>query len=429
MANIKQLGTFDVENYGDLLYPVVFRRALRERDASLSLSAYSPLAREAPHAAGFETRDARTLFGTARAGRADDVDDAGDAGGAGELSGGATRLVVGGGDILRTDRETLAAHYLRDRGAGLRREVGLAGAVRYLALRPLAAWRAERFRAREFARRRLSYASPGPFIIDPESLPGGGAVCYLSCGVPHDFVPGERAEVARAFERARFVYLRDELSAERLRRCGVRRELHVAPDLVVLLGGQLGREAEAAKGRSLLGGFGVDAAAPVLCFQSMPYPGFDAAEIARLLTRYRRRSSAEVVLLPLGRCHGDAEFLRRVSEASGGGFKFADVERLADAVSIIAACDLFAGTSLHGNVTAFSFGIPHLHGPLPAGKAEGFLRTTGLPAALKLDAWGELDEKIEAAAGLGADFFAARADAARVKVSRAVDALLDALLA
>jgi polysaccharide pyruvyl transferase WcaK-like protein len=249
--------------------------------------------------------------------------------------------------------------------------------------------------------------------------------------VPHDFAPDEREEVARVFEAARFVYLRDEQSAEKLRRCGVRRELHVAPDLVVLLGGQLGREAEAAKGRALLESFGVDTSVPVLCFQSMPYPGFDAAEIARQLTRFRQDSWGEVVLLPLGRCHGDAEFLRRVSEASVGGlgFTLADVERLSDAVSIIAACDLFVGTSLHGNVTAFSFGVPHLHGPLPADKAAGFLRTAGLPEWLKLDTWGELYEKSGEASLLGAEFFAARADAAREKVKRAVDALLDALLA
>jgi hypothetical protein len=416
VVTIKQLGTFDVENYGDLLYPVVFRRALQERDPRLALGAYSPLAGDAPHAAGFETRAARTLFEPARAGA--------DGGSGGD------RLVVGGGDILRTDGETLAAHYVRGAGAGLRREVGVAGSVRYHALRRVAAWRAERFRARDFARRWLSYTDPGPFLVDPARLPGGdGAVCYLSCGVPHDFAPGEREAVARVFERARFVYLRDEQSADKLRRCGVRRELHVAPDLVVLLGRQLGRAAEAAKGRALLKGLGVDTAAPVLCFQSMPYPGFDAAEVARQLARHRRRTRAEVVLLPLGRCHGDAEFLRLVAEASGGDFKFADARTVADAVSVIAACDLFAGTSLHGNVTAFSFGIPHLHGPLPTDKADGFLRSADLPAWLRLESWGELCEKMGEASLLGPEFFASRADAARARVTRAVDALLDALLA
>ncbi|HEX8282719.1 MAG TPA: polysaccharide pyruvyl transferase family protein [Pyrinomonadaceae bacterium] len=417
MTNIKQLGTFDVDNYGDLLYPVVFRRALAGRDPRLSLSAYSPLAGDAPHAAGFATGDARTLFEPARA-RAGDGGDA-------DVSG----LVVGGGDILRTDAGTLAAHYVRDGRTGLRREVGAFGSLRYRALRRLSAWRAERFRARAFARRRLGYASPGPFLIDPARLPGGGAVCYLSCGVPHDFAPAERDEVARVFERARFVYLRDEQSAEKLRRCGVRRELRVAPDLVVLIGGQLGRETEAAKGRALLKRLGVSADAPVLCFQSMPYPGFDAGEVARQLALYRERTRAEVVLLPLGRCHGDGEFLRLVQTAAGGAFKLADVDQLSDAVSVIAACDLFAGTSLHGNVTAFSFGRPHLHGPLPADKAEGFLRSTGLPLSLKLNSWGELNDKADFAAGLGADFFNTRADAARLKVSRAVDELLDALLA
>lgn len=38
MIVISQLGTFDVENYGDLLYPIVLRHLLQKRDASLSNS-------------------------------------------------------------------------------------------------------------------------------------------------------------------------------------------------------------------------------------------------------------------------------------------------------------------------------------------------------------------------------------------------------
>ena len=156
---------------------------------------------------------------------------------------------------------------------------------------------------------------------------------------------------------------------------------------------------------------------------------FRRALAARQLARYRQRAGAEVVLLPLGRCHGDAEFLRLVAKAAGGAFKYADARTVSDAVSLIAACDLFVGTSLHGNVTAFALGIPHLAGPLPADMTEGFLRSAKLPLSLRLDSWAELNEKVDLAAGLGPGFFASRAAEARSEVARAVDELLDALLA
>lgn len=274
----------------------------------------------------------------------------------------------------------------------------------------------------------MGHAAPGPFIIDPERLRGGGAVCYLSCGVPRDFAPAERAEVARAFERARFVYVRDEQSAEKLRRCGVRREIHVAPDLIVALSEQFDRPEQAARGRALLSKLGVSPESPVVCFQSQPYPGFDAGEVARQLERYGRRAGAEVVLLPLGFCHGDQDFLRSVAGASGGALKYVDAYSVFDALSIIAASAMFVGTSLHGNVTAFSFGIPHLLGPLPVDKAEGFLRSANLPPSLKLGSWAGLGDGMESAAGLGPEFFAARAGEAKSRVLRVVGKLLDALL-
>ena len=105
-----------------------------------------------------------------------------------------------------------------------------------------------------------------------------------------------------------------------------------------------------------------------------------------------------------------------------------DAYSVFDALSVIAASGMFVGTSMYGNVTAFSFGIPHLHGPLPVDKTEGFLRSANLPPSLKLGSWAELGDGMELAAGLGPDFFAARAREAKSKVLRVVAELLDALL-
>src|SRR2546423_14848772 len=120
MITISHLGTFDVENYGDLLYPLVFRHMLKGRDARLKVRHYSLLDGDAPQEAGFKTHAARSLF---EAGR--------DA---------PRRVVVGGGDILRTDWETVAAHYGVADSGGLRRARGLlrsAGVPRHLPRRGL----------------------------------------------------------------------------------------------------------------------------------------------------------------------------------------------------------------------------------------------------------------------------------------------------
>jgi hypothetical protein len=411
MSTISQLGTFDVDNYGDLLYPLAFRRLLQRRDASLSVRQYSLLPGVAPQEAGYETRPARSLFEP-----------------------GVTepcRLVVGGGDILRTDYETVAAPYSRIHRGHLSRlgsSVGSAGSLQYHLLKRLPGSVGGRFFADRFRERWMNYPAAGPFLIDPADLPAGGAVSYLSCGAPHDFAPADRNNVRRVFDQAQFIYLRDEQSAEKLRRCGVSREIHVAPDLIVTLSDQFERAAEARRGREILSGFGVRAERPVLCFQSKPYYGFRPEKIVARLRGYQRRTGSEIVLLPVGYCHGDAGFLQGLEKISGGAFKYANVSSVFDIVSVIAASDVFVGTSLHGNVTAFSYGIPHLFGPLPVDKAAGFLSAANLPDTLKLRSWNELNDKLDLAEGLGRPFFAERAREAKARVYAAVDKLLNALL-
>ena len=144
--------------------------------------------------------------------------------------------------------------------------------------------------------------------------------------------------------------------------------------------------------------------------------------------RYRERTDAQVVLLPTGYCHGDHEFLQSVSRQSGGALKYASVYSIFDVMGIIAASDLVVGTSLHANVTALSFGIPHLFGPLPVAKADGCLSVMNLPPELKLRSWNEINDRIDMVVELGRDFFSARALEAKAKVYQVIDEVLDDLL-
>jgi hypothetical protein len=224
-------------------------------------------------------------------------------------------------------------------------------------------------------------------------------------------------------DSACYIWLRDEQSTEKLRRAGVRQAVHVAPDLAVVLSDQFDRKELAARGREILSRLGINADLPVTCFQSQPYPDFSDDEIVSGLSEHKKRRGAEIVLLPLAYCHGDHEFLNRLAQRAEGSLKYCGVNSVFDMMAVIAACDLFIGTSLHGNITAFSFGIPHLFGPLPVTKVAGFLGIAKLPPELRLQSWRELNEKIDFTRSLGVDFFAARARDAKAAVYREVDQL------
>ena len=384
---IGHLGTFDVENYGDLLYPIVFQHLL-----NLQTQQYSLLP-------GVEIEPIRSLFQNGyEAPRT---------------------LVIGGGDILRTDWDLVARHYGRSSRLTpkrLRHAIGTGAALGYTLTK------SGRFFAKRFRARWMDYPAAGPFLIHPKTLPEQTVVAYVSCGVPHEFRDDEVDQVRETLEHASFIALRDEQSAAKL--ADINCELRIAPDVTVTLSDQFDRSTLSGRGRRILSRFGVREDLPLLVFQSQPYPGFLEGDILRELRRYKERRNVEVVALPLGYCHGDHEFLQSLARQSNGIVKYADVHSIFDMLGIIAASDVFVGTSLHGNITAFSFGIPHVFGPLPVAKAEGFLKVTNLPLELKMRSWKELNDKLDTAVTLGHDFFLTKASEAKARTYEVVDEMI-----
>jgi hypothetical protein len=397
-----QFGTFDVENYGDLLYPVLFQRLLQQRHDTGELRLYSLMGSDSLHQSGCRTRPVRELF-SSRLGQPH-------------------ALIVGGGDLLRTDWDTVASHYRSEfsQHGGARAKPGWKRWFARNAMEPKDA-------DREFRRQHMDYAAVGPFIIEPDAATLITSVAYCSCGVPFPFDETLKDQVARAFNQSRFIYLRDHASAETLRRAGVTHDIHVAPDLVVALSDFFDAASEREKGRRLLHQLGVDLHRRVLCFQSQSQKPGPHLELLHQLKNYQRRRDCEVVLLPLGWCHGDGEYLQRLARESAGAFHFIDVHSIFDIIAVLAACDVFLGTSLHGNITAFSFGLPHLFGPIEVAKREGFLEVADLRPDLKLQSWAELNQGLELCLELGAAYFAPRAAAAKRRVHEASDLLLRAV--
>lgn len=390
--------TCDVENYGDLLYPIVFRHMVESRQFTGETKPYGFLDGPAPANAGY---DVDSIFGLLN-----------------EHSAQLSALVVGGGDILRTDKGVLASHY--ESLYRQRIQKSLWGRIRKRLL-------GETDLIKNFIHKFMAYRSAGPLILDAKDYPALGLVAYCSCGVPFEFKDQERGAVAQAFNNAAFIYVRDHQSAEKLKRSGVTQNIAVAPDLIVTLSDFYDRKTEADRGREILKSCGVNTSRHVLGFQCAPQSESNYAEIAKQITQYSQQVECDVALVPIGYCHDDDKALKRLAAVSNGAFKYIGVRSVRDMLSVLAACDTFLGTSMHANITAFSFGIPHLVGPLAVDKLGGFLDITGLDPALRLNTWAEAADKLQWVDELGANYFEGKAATAKNAVHKTFDQLVQAI--
>ncbi len=396
-----EFGTFDVENYGDLLYPILFEKMARIRGWSGDTHKFSLVGSHSLQDSRYQSQPIRDLYRS-------------------RPNPPFRAFVVGGGDLLRTDWPVLASHYSR---------VPLApdSALPLLPRLKARIFRRPLDHATRFRHHFAPYPAAGPFLIDPSRFPGLGPIAYCSCGVPFPFDASVSRRVARALNQSAFIYVRDRRSKNSLVAAGVQREIHFAPDLAVVLSDFFDSAAERVKGRELLRNSGVDITRPVLCVQSNPQPPVNRLQLLNQLLAWQKGARASIFLLPLARCHGDHEYLEQLAKESHGAFHYLAPDSIFDILSLLAACDLFLGTSLHGNVTAFSFGIPHLFGPIPAAKTEGFLEAVDLPRDLKLHSWAATTQKLGELSTMDRALLSSRAAAAKRRVHETFDLLLRAI--
>ena len=358
-------GTSDVENYGDLLYPRIFEHLLSRSGVSSSVRAFGFMATTAPAGAGYTTHAISALLHAAR--RTVDA------------------LCIGGGDILRTDYRTMASHYVRHHGTAPNRR------SRWW---PWKKPPTDDQLADEFLSRHTNFASVGPLVLDASVHAMASPMAYWSCGVPFDIDPAARIALSAAMDSAAYVYVRDSQSAAKLLRAGVKKPLHVAPDAIVTLSDRHAMPSVKAAGKRILANHGIDVTRRVLRFQAVSLDPAAITEVAAQLACYGHNTGEEVALIPIGHCHGDHHTLAELAKVCPGTVKLIPVRQIDDILAAIVACDAFVGTSLHGNITSFSYGIPHLTGPLAVDKLQGFIDVVGLDAEVLLTDWSQLHERL-----------------------------------
>lgn len=351
-ARVAIWGTFDVDNYGDHLFPRVAANELGRRLPGVVVEPFAPYGRL--HPTRLDDGRAAAPLGPWSPQRAR------------EMAGAHDLVLVGGGELMHLDDPLLAPVY-------------------------------------DTTPDELTEMAPSRWFVEglgPE-LEADCPVVWHSVGVP--WTPGdEAAERLRAALAGRaYVTVRDRHSAERLAKAGVARPVEVVPDSALLLDRIM--PVKVLRGRlavlRAVGSYPL-AGSPVLVVQGCDLLVPHVGAVAEAVAHWRAaRPGGEVVVVETGRCRGDGLFADALSEAVAPErlWRLPEAVTVEDLAAAIAGGDLFVGSSLHGTITALVFGRPFVLLKLfDDAKLDGFGDVTGLGRYVVHSA-GEIPAALDAA--------------------------------
>ena len=322
--SISVFGTFDVENYGDLLFPLLVRHELcRENDV---LNLFSPLGVPVPWA---DTLPPRPV-GEAAATRAD-------------------LCIVGGGNIISAEPTPLPAYEKL-------------GGYRTLAYPSLWLGAALVAAANEL---RLVWNAPGlPSAIKRRWARELCALTLPACD---------------------HVAVRDAQSRTWL---AAQRPVSVVPDVALGLSRLWPAEDLAASARTAFLSRGVEPPPRWLVFHfNDRYLAGGVEEAVAAAGAIAAAAGAFPVLIAIGPCHGDGELARAIAARMPTCLAVDRPAGLKEVAGLIAHAAGYVGSSLHGLITALSYRRPAVaiaRTSMP--KFQGFLEQLGLTHRL-LDTW------------------------------------------
>jgi len=119
-----------------------------------------------------------------------------------------------------------------------------------------------------------------------------------------------------------------------------------------------------------------------LCFQvSDDHARDDIALICEQLTIISKKTGLAILLLPIGRAagHEDQKTLMKIKSHLQVPCFLPSENSVFDIMALISQAQVFAGTSLHGSITAMSFAIPYIGMTNRVPKLEAYLQTWAVP--------------------------------------------------
>lgn len=325
-------GMFDMNNYGDLLFPLVARQRLAE--AGFEMMPVAPAGDRAAFPDALPTVDIGTMMDACRQP--------------------AAGILIGGGYIIHAHSLEFLDHYAGGGignwcGAGLWLGATLAAAMRDIPL----AWNAP--------------------------------------GVPHPFSARQHRLLAHALAAASYVSVRDQ-GSRRLLAPQETADIAVVPDPIADLP-RLWPKAQLAEDyRQLLARKGIPPETRLLALhlRNRSIAGIDQAALGGSLRDFAAGQRLTPMLVAVGESHDDPAVARQLAQWIGAPLLMLDDPlSLREITAALAHSALYVGASLHGYIVTAAYGVPGVLVARPRyNKFSGFLAQTGRPQDLAGD-WSE----------------------------------------
>ena len=296
MKRIAQIGTFDLENYGDLLFPLVLKEELRRRVPDLAIDLFSPKGGAMP----FDGRPVYPIGSLPERFSSVHYD----------------AVVIGGGDLIRCDAQFAPSSEYKHCSS------------------PQELWQLAVNAARQ----------------------AGAKIIFNAPGVPFPLAGAHGQQAAACLADVEYLSVRGWRSAAALRDCGVRELIHVVPDSAFLMQGVYSDEQLEAAYRALCRRCSLPE--DYLLVQYNDYAGTsDLAAAEAVLRQLEQKLGCRIVLMPIGYVHRDEVFLAELN-AHNSFAQLTGRLTICEMMTLLAHARYTAASSFHGIITSMVFQVP-----------------------------------------------------------------------
>ncbi len=193
------------------------------------------------------------------------------------------------------------------------------------------------------------------FIASKYNIP----LLFNCPGVPFEFSDNDKIMLKEYLKHVDYVSVRDNKSRNIIKSTGTKKTINVFPDSVISIS-EVVDVSDALK--SLKERYGV-LVNKYFVFQSFP-PLNDSylPQLKDALKELIDYYNIPIIMFPIGRVHNDHVFLKElIKELNDDRFIYIeDKLNLIESCALLSGAELFIGTSLHGNIISNSYGVPSI---------------------------------------------------------------------